>query len=259
MGTQKRKRSSARLAGKPRASKPPVVLLLPRFPDELEPRLARARDALRRPPSRAARPSALAARPPAAERATSVGQRPARAAPGRRFPAAPPHVGESRSISVDAKIPAGAGSRTVGRSTPEGGSHPTRTERTSRVAPRSRDGWKRQDRFSMGRPVDRPTSKERLRPEIGARSSASAACPGFSVSKRRRPPKASTAVRSSNPCRSGRRSYILSRGSRSKAYTKSLSPSTSVGSARSGALNKLLNSIRESVHRLELLLLGGVL
>lgn len=259
MGTQKPKRRTARVALKTKPANAPIVLLLPRHPDELEPRLARARGALRHPTTRPTRPPALAARPPAAQRTTTIRNSSTRAAPARRLPTAPPHGRESRTISVDAKISAGAGSRTVGRSTPEGGSHPTRTERTSRVAPRSRDGWKRQDRFSMGRPVDRPTSKERLRPEIGARSSASAACPGFSVSKRRRPPKASTAVRSSNPCRSGRRSYILSRGSRSKAYTKSLSPSTSVGSARSGALNKLLNSIRESVHRLELLLLGGVL
>lgn len=258
MGTQKRKRSSARLAGKPRASKPPVVLLLPRFPDELEPRLPRTRNALRRPPSRAARPSALAARPPAAQRATSVGQRPARATAASRLPPTPPHVRQSRTNSVDAKIPAGAVSRTVGRSNPRRGEPPD-PDRAN--GPRGSTVEKRrqpQSDLPDGTSV-RPLSFKRapLFRNWHALPRA-AAGPGFSVSKRR-PPKASTAVQSSNPCRSGRRSYILSRGSRSKAYTKSLSPSTSVGSARSGALNKLLNSIRESVHRLELLLLGGVL
>lgn len=260
MGTQKRKRRSARVARETKPAKAPVVLLLPRFPDELDPRVTRARAALRKPAARPARPPALAARPPSTQRATSVRQRPARAAPGRRFPAAPPHAGQSRTISVDVQKAEGAVSRPVGRSTPEGGSHPTRTERTSRVAPRSQDGWNRQDRFSMGRPVDRPTSKERLRPEIGARSSASAACPGSPVSKRRRRTEASTpTVHPSNPCRSVRRVWVKSRPvSRSKAYTKSLSPASSTGSARSGHLNKLIASIRESVHRLELFL-GGAL
>ena len=256
MSAQKPKRRAAGVARQAKTPKASIVLRLPRVAHELEPGLPRARQALRDPPSRPAAPSALAARPAAAQRATTVRQRPAPAPPARRLPRAPPHARQSRSISVDAKIPVVAVSARVGRSAPERGSHPTRTDRTSRVAPRVQESSNSQDRFSMGRPVDYPYS----RPKTGARSSASAAGPGFPVSKRRNrnTPKQSPTAHP-NPCRSVRRVWVKSRpGSRSKAYTKSLSPASSTVSARSGSLNKLLNSIRESVHRLELLL-GGVL
>lgn len=260
MLTHKRKRRAARVAGKTLAPQAPVVLFLPRLPDDLPPLVARAVAAPRVPAARPARAPAVAARPPVAKRAPSPRHQPARAPSAR--PLVPPHGAERPTNWVDGKKASGAVSRPVGRKTPEGGSHPTRTERTSRVAPRSRECSNTQDRFSMGRPVDRPTSKERLCPEIGARWSASAAGPGFPVSKRRRrTSEASTpTVHPSNPCRSVRRVWVKSRPvSRSKAYTKSLSSSTSVVSARSGHLNTLINSIRESVHRLEAFLLGGVL
>lgn len=257
MSAQKSKRRAAGGARQAKSPKASIVLRLPRVAHELEPGLARARQALRHPSPRPAAPTALPARPAAAQRAPAVRQRPAPAPPARRLPRAPPHAGKSRSNSVDVEKRVGAGSARVGRSTPERGSHPTRTRETSRVAPRVQESWNSQDRFSMGRPVDYPTS----RPETGARSSASAAGPGSPVSKRRNrnTPKQST-VHPSNPCRSVRRVWVKPRpGSRSKAYTKSLSPSTSTVSARSGYLNKLIASIHRSVHRLEMLLLSEVL
>jgi hypothetical protein len=57
MGTQKPKRRTARVALKTKPANAPIVLLLPRHPDELEPRLARARGALRHPTTRPTRPA----------------------------------------------------------------------------------------------------------------------------------------------------------------------------------------------------------
>lgn len=221
MLTHKRKRRAARVTGKAFAPQAPVVLLLPRHPDDLQPRRPRAPAALRPPPARPTRPPALSARPPAAERAASVGKRSTLAAPARRLASAPPHDGERPAKCLDGKKPSGAGSRSVGRSTPEGGSLPTRRRSKSREAPRSRETGRSQSRFLVGRPTGLSASSPV--PKLARAATRLPLAPDSPVSKRpRRTPEASTPpVHPSNPCRSVRRVWVKARTvSRSKAYAK---------------------------------------
>lgn len=249
MSTSKRKRTAARQARQALAAAPPIVLRLPRHPDDLQPRRARAPRAPGRPPSRAAGRSALPARPPVADRATAPGARVAVTSTA--------HVVHSARVgrkTVDGQKPARVGLRAPGPR--EGGA----TRRDVAIEP---GGSTRPRRLQASKPLPAGTSHRPLVFRASSRNRHAlqrAADSESPVSPRRssavRPPPAVP----SNPCRSGRRSYILARGNRSKRYTKLGSPEAAQASGRSVPLNNvraLIASIRATVRRLELALGGA--
>lgn len=252
MSTSKRKRTAARQARQALAAAPPIVLRLPRHPDDLQPRRARAPRAPGRPPSRAAGRSALPARPPVADRATAPGARVAVTSTA--------HVVHSARVgrkTVDGQKPARVGLRAPGPR--EGGA----TRRDIAIEP---SGSTQRERVQPSKLLPAGTSHRPLVFRALSRNRhalhRAAADSEFPVSRRRPRPAVQTPAPTppSSPCRSQRRSYILARGNRSKRYTKLPLPETSAASERSVPLNsvrKLIASIRATVHRLELML-GGV-
>lgn len=251
MSTPKKKRAATRQARKALSASAPVVLLLPRHPDDFEPRTARAPRAPRRPPSRPAARPALPARPPVADGAPSKRTR-AAVTTTARVDHGDGRVGRK---TVDVTKPARVGFRTP--SPREGGA----TRRDIAIEP---SGSTQRERMQPSKLLPAGTSHRPLVFRALSRNRhalhRAAADSESPVSRRRssavRPPPAVP----SNPCRSGRRSYILARGNRSKRYTKLASSEGTAASGRSVPLNnvrRLIGSIRATVRHLELLLLGG--
>lgn len=246
MGTPKRKRTAARQARKALSARAPVVLLLPRHPDDFEPRRPRARGAPRRPPSRPAARPALPARPPVAD-----------GAPPKRTRAA---------VTTTARVDHGDGR--VGRKTVDGqkltrvglrSAGPPRGGTTRRDVAIEPGGSTRPRRQQPSKPLPAGTSHRPLVFRASSRNrhalQRAAADPEFPVSRRRTAVQTPPPAVPSNPCRSvRRRPWVQSRpGNRSKRYPTFVSPASSAASVRSVPLNsvrKLIATIREHVRRL---------
>lgn len=245
MGTPKRKRTSARHARKPLSPRAPVVLLLPRHPDDFEPRRTRAPRAPRRPSSGPATRPALSARPPVAD-----------GAPSKRARATvtttagidhPERVGRKNlDVTNSARV------RLTSAGPPRGGT----TRRDVAIEP---GGSTRPRRQQPSKPLPAGTSHRPLVFRASSRNrhalQRAAADPEFPVSRRRTAVQTPPPAVPSNPCRSvRRRPWVQSRpGNRSKRYPTFVSPASSAASVRSVPLNsvrKLIATIREHVRRL---------
>lgn len=251
MHANKRKRATARQARQALAPKPPVIVFLPRHPDDFEPRRPRAPRAPRRPPSRPAARPTLPTAPPKADGAPS---RRTRAAVTARA-GLPPHGRRLGRKTVDGQKLTRVGFEALEQ--PREGGAFRREYESSRKAPRVAETGKSRHRLLRGRPSDlpvQPSHKSHALPRADVD-------PELPVSKRRVRPTVHT-TQPSTTCRSvRRRPWVKPRPvDRSKRYTKLGSPEAAQASGRSVPLNsvrKLIASIRATVHRLELLVGGA--